>query len=85
MKTCTLIKQKNPDSVVFEAEAEESTATSASNIDNKKRVATNDAGGEHKKYLKAFAGSHPERHGKIRLYSIHNVGSCLSILPILYV
>ena len=70
---------------MFEAEAEESTATSASNIDNKKRVATNDAGGEQKKYLKAFAGSQPERHGKTRMYLIRNGGICPSILLIRYV
>ena len=75
MKTYSWVKQ-NPNTVKFDEEKEAEEATSL-NIVNKKRAATVDAGSERKKHLTAVAGSQPQPHGKIRIYSIHNVGMCL--------
>ena len=90
MKTCRWVTQ-NPNSIIFDEEVEAdvvtaatATTTASSNIINKKRTATADAGSEQIEYVTAFAGPQPVPHSKIRIDSIHNL-MCLSILLVLYV
>ena len=79
MKMCKWV-QINPNTVVFDEEVETveiavvstTTTSTSSNIVNKKRIATRDAGGIRKKRLAAFYEPQPAPQSKTLINLIHN-------------